>query len=269
MSSQPIGLFDSGLGGLTVMKQLIKLLPFEDMIYFGDTARVPYGDKSQDEIVCCALECAHFLLEKKIKLLVVACFTVSTVALFEIQKRLPIPVVGMIPSGIDALLTCKPKKKVALLGTSKTISSGVLESLIHEKAPHLEIVKVPCPRFVPLIEQGNISSLELENSVQETLKDLHQIDAALLACTHFPLILPMIQKALPEKTHVVDPSLFSAEHVKLQLKIHSLEKNTQEAPKYQFFVSKKTPQFERVSSLLFNSSQELVEKNQILCQNGS
>ncbi|MES2273384.1 MAG: glutamate racemase, partial [Chlamydiota bacterium] len=197
-SKRPIGLFDSGFGGLTVMREVARLLPRENLIYLGDTAHLPYGNKSPDSIYRYAFENAAFLLEKNIKLLIIPCHTACTHALSALQKQLPIPVIGVIESGVELIFETTSSFRIAVLGTSSTIASGIYPALIRSRFPNAHVYPVACPLFVPLVEEGFFNHKAAELVAESYLNPLkqQQIDTALLACTHYPLLRPIIQKTL-------------------------------------------------------------------------
>src|SRR3989344_4691726 len=182
----PIALFDSGVGGLTILREVHRQLPLENTIYFGDTARLPYGNKSPETVLRYTLENVSFLLEKQIKYLVIACFTASSHALDALEQRLAVPVIGVIQSGLEELMRATKNKRVAILGTESTIKSGVFQSIIQKQAPGAVIFPVACPLFVPFIEEGLSVHPALRLIAHHYLDCLadKDIDSALLACTH-------------------------------------------------------------------------------------
>jgi glutamate racemase len=205
----PIGLFDSGVGGLTVFRELARLLPQEDLIYFGDTARLPYGNKSPETILRYSLECASFLFSQKIKLLIVACHTASAHALDTLEKELPISVLGMIQPGIQLIIEKSRSKRVAILGTASTILSNAYPQLL---PADYSLFPVACPLFVPLVEERTYDSKAALWIADHYLKPLKKcsIDTALLACTHYPLLRPLIQKILGPSVELLEPALPAA-----------------------------------------------------------
>lgn len=197
-----IGIFDSGVGGLSVLKQFLKYLPFENYIYLGDTARVPYGNKSSETIKRYARECTNFLINKNVKLIVVACHTVSSVALEEVERISNVPVVGMIKPATKTALFTSRQKKIGVIGTRATINSGAYAKSISEnsKEVKVEIFSKPCPLFVPLVEEGFIHHPSTKLIAQEYLNEFtnYGIDTLILGCTHYPLLARTIKEILPE-----------------------------------------------------------------------
>ncbi|MGB9770970.1 MAG: glutamate racemase [Candidatus Kapaibacteriota bacterium] len=200
--SNKIGIFDSGVGGLSVLKQFIKYMPFESYIYLGDTARVPYGNKSANTIKQYARECTNFLLARDVKLIVVACHTVSSVALEEVEKVSDVPVVGMIkPAAKSALVTSKTKR-IGVIGTRATISSGSYQNTLvnANQNSDVEVFSKACPLFVPLVEEGFILHPATKLIAAEYLSDYKNlgIDTLILGCTHYPLLSKVISEILPD-----------------------------------------------------------------------
>ncbi len=201
--SKPIGIFDSGVGGLSVLKQFLKYLPFESYVYLGDTARVPYGNKSEQTIRTYARESTEFLRRKGVKLIVVACHTVSSVALDEVERISNVPVVGMITPAIKSALLTTKNKRIGVIGTRATIASGAYRSKILEhyqnSSEQLEIFSKACPLFVPLAEEGFAHHPVAKIVAQEYLSELSAkgIDTLILGCTHYPLLSKVISEVLP------------------------------------------------------------------------
>ncbi|MBI5272826.1 MAG: glutamate racemase [Chlamydiia bacterium] len=217
----PIGLFDSGVGGLTIMRSLMRQLPQEKLIYLGDTARVPYGNKSPQAIIRYTLDCVNFLIKQRIKLLVVACFTASSHVLYLLQETLPIPVIGVIQCGIEELTRTTRSGRVAILGTTSTIHSGIIQSLLQQRSPLITAFSIACPLFVPFIEEGLIEHPALMLMARHYLASLktENIDSALLACTHYPMIRSIIQEVLGKDIALVEPAMScarSAQHTLAQ-----------------------------------------------------
>jgi glutamate racemase len=239
LQTASIGIFDSGFGGLTVMNAVRELLPKENIIYFGDTARLPYGNKSAETILRYAQESALFLLEKKIKLLVIACHTACAFALDVLSEAFSIPVIGVIPPAVDDVVNLSPQTKIAILGTRATISSGVYQEKIRKQLLDAEISAIPCPLFVPLVEEGYVHHPLTEMAVQEYLRPLRDqnIKVALLGCTHYPLLQSLIQKELGEEVTLVNPAISCAKKVFSVLLEKNLLNPNQELPNYLFYVS--------------------------------
>ena len=205
-SNFPIGLFDSGLGGLTVLKELRKLLPGERFVYLGDTARTPYGPKGSETIQRYSLECARFLHEREIKLLVVACNTSSSFALDVLTAKSPCPVIGTIDPAVRQALQLDGVRRVGVIGTKGTIASGAYAQRIKEANPEVQVFSQACPLFVPLVEEGIYSGPIVESVVEHHLAGLKSqgLDALILGCTHYPLISGVISKFFGPSTKIIE-----------------------------------------------------------------
>ncbi|GMA55935.1 hypothetical protein GCM10025858_04380 [Alicyclobacillus sacchari] len=189
-SRLPIGVFDSGIGGLTVMRAIQQRLPHESVIYFGDRARCPYGDRPPKEVVRFSEEIADYLFAIGVKLLVVACNTATAVALRHLQERLPIPVVGVIAPGAAAAVETTRNRRIGVIGTSVTVASHAYQEAICAIAPDIAVHELACPLFVPLVERGQLEGDHVEAVVKQSLKPLagSGIDSLVLGCTHYPLL---------------------------------------------------------------------------------
>jgi glutamate racemase len=217
--ARPIGVFDSGIGGLTVLKELTALLPGEDFIYLGDTARLPYGTKSNEVIVRYSRENTEFLLAKGIKLLVVACNTSSAVALGEIERHTMVPVTGVIDPGARAAVKASRTGKIGVIGTEATIASGAYTRAIQNLKPRAEIYTRACPLLVPLVEEGWTDNEIAERTVTHYLQSLKAsgIDTLLLGCTHYPLLRGMFERVLGPRVKIVDSAIATAAAVREKL----------------------------------------------------
>lgn len=216
-----IGVCDSGIGGLTVFKALANDFEHQNLIYFGDVARVPYGNKSPETIIKYSYECASYLVEKyAIKALVLACNTTSSYAISFLQDKLQIPVLGVIKPGSMHAVSVTKNKKIGVLGTHATVNSKSYINEIKQLMPEANIYQQPCPLFVPLVEEGILSGKVAEVVVEDTLKEISKtgIDTAILACTHYPLLNELISKNLPN-VQIVDSTKFIIDDIsKLNLK---------------------------------------------------
>lgn len=219
LNKNPIGVFDSGIGGLTVVKEIRKILPKEDIIYLGDTARLPYGTKSVEAIIQFSLENTQFLLARGAKFIVIACYSSTSVALDILQKKFSVPIIGVVKPGAKRALELTKTGKIGVIGTTLTISSGAYEKVFKELNAHCEILGRACPLFVPLVEEGWLNHPATELIAQEYLKPLKEdnIDTLLLGCTHFPLLIKIIKKVLGEINYVD-----ASQELGLELK-HSLK----------------------------------------------
>lgn len=247
--SCPIGLFDSGFGGLTVLREVLRCLPLENTVYLGDTARLPYGNKSPQTILQYALKNSEFLLEKNIKLLIVACHTACSHALPILQERLEIPVIGVIEPGLDLLARQTQTKRVAVLATASTVDSGVYQKALQEKG--LDVHGVPCPLFVPLVEEGFANHLSASLIAHSYLDPLRGkgIDAALLACTHYPLLKEALQKVLGPEVQLVEPAAPCARQARDTLERAGQLNQQTEPPRHAFYASDDPEKFRRLGKI--------------------
>ncbi len=259
MNSKAIGMFDSGIGGLTVYRALKEKLPRERIIYLGDTARLPYGSKSAETIVKFSEENARFLLTQEIKILVVACNSSSAYALGRLQEILPIPVVGVIEPGARAAAHMA-RQAVGVIGTAATIMSRAYENSIREKNPRLRIVSRDCPLFVPLVEEGWIDHAVTRLVVEEYLLPLQRqgIDALVLGCTHYPVLKGVITQVMGDAVRLIDSALTTAEEVGVMLKHLGWLNAAQTAPPDIFYVSDFPERFKRVGAIFLNRAIEHV-----------
>ncbi|MCB9757029.1 MAG: glutamate racemase [Candidatus Omnitrophica bacterium] len=209
--NQPIGVFDSGLGGLTVVKALMRRLPQEDIIYFGDTARVPYGTKSRESIIRFSKENVALLLKRQVKMIVVACNSSSSHALAALRETFDVPIIGVIEPGCRAAVKATKNKKVGIIATPATINSYAYPQEIARLDSSIKVLGQACPLFVPLIEEGWSAKMVTLTIAQEYLKKMRQsqIDTLILGCTHYPLLKTTLRKVLGVKVKLVD----SAEEV--------------------------------------------------------
>jgi glutamate racemase len=211
----PIGVFDSGVGGLTVVSEIRRRLPGEEILYFGDTARVPYGNKSPGTVTRYSLEIGRFLLGKGIGFLVVACNTSSSVALEAIQAALPVPVLGMIGPGARAAAAATRSGRIGLIGTRATVASGAYARAIAALDPGLEVHAAACPLFVPLVEEGWASDPVAEEVSRRYLEPLLEtgIDTLILGCTHYPVLVPVLRKVAGEGVTLVSSAATAADEL--------------------------------------------------------
>ena len=206
MAWKAIGIFDSGVGGLTVLKEVVRALPQEDTIYLGDTARVPYGTKSPETVIRYSRQIARYLYSRDIKLLVVACNTASAVALATLQKEFPIPIVGVIEPGARAAAQVTRSGKVGVIGTAGTIASSAYTKAIKRINPEIEVVTRACPLFVPLAEEGWVDNEVARMTARMYLGELRDqgVDTLVLGCTHYPILKGVIAEVMGTGVTLVD-----------------------------------------------------------------
>lgn len=247
--TNPIGFFDSGIGGLTVVKAVAQLLPNENIVYFGDTARVPYGSKSNETVVEYSLQAANFLLRKNIKLLVVACNTASSVALKDLKRFLTIPVIGMIEPGSKLALRESKNGKIGIIGTNATINNKAYSQELKKLNPKLKVFEKACPLFVPIAEEGWIDHKATELIAKEYLTELKskKIDSLVLGCTHYPILKDVIQKVMGKSVTLVDSGSPAAQLVDEYLNGRGLRNISNQIGKREFYVSDIPTKFREIA----------------------
>lgn len=216
---KPIGIFDSGVGGLTVYKAIRSAFPEEDLIYFGDTARVPYGPKSPNTIIEYSIQNSRFLLQKGIKILIVACNTSSAVALDHLKELTEIPIIGVINPGAEMAARQTVNRRIGVIGTEGTVRSGAYTKAINAILPDAQVLSRACPLFVPLVEEGWLTHPSSRDIVREYL-DFYadkQIDTLVLGCTHYPLLKDLIQSVVGDNVSLVDSADAITQYLKRQL----------------------------------------------------
>lgn len=256
VSSQfPIGIFDSGVGGLTVANALRQLLPEEEMVYYGDTLHLPYGDKSAESIRSYSVRIAEYLLEKKCKLILIACNTASALAYNEVAEIVKdrAKVVNVIDPVIDYVCNDPSIKKIGIVGTKATINSGAYKIRLIQKNSRLDVKSLATPLLVPMIEEGFIYD-DISNAIIRSYlgkDELSSIDTLILGCTHYPIIKNQITKYYDFKVQVIDSAMIVANYVKKILKENNLLNSNEKAGNYQFIVSEYTEYFEVISRMFF------------------
>ncbi len=237
--ARPLGVFDSGVGGLTVVRALTEKLPHENIVYFGDTARVPYGPKSPQVVREYALEDTNVLLKYDVKLIVVACNTVSAVALDVVQKQARVPVVGVIEPGALAAVRTSKSKRVGIIGTVGTVKSNAYSTALSRLDPHIEHFSQACPLFVPLAEEGWIDHRATELIAKEYLFPLtqHKIDTLILGCTHYPILKDVISRVTHDTLQLIDSGEATADVVARLLETEGIRNLSTMKSRLQFLVS--------------------------------
>ncbi|MBE7046561.1 MAG: glutamate racemase [Ruminococcaceae bacterium] len=249
MDNRYIGVFDSGVGGLTFVKELMKNLPDENIVYFGDTGRVPYGTRSADTIKKYAIDDMNFLMTHDIKAVVIACGTVSTVAIPTLRKIYNIPIIGVVDASAIAAVNATENNKIGIIGTIGTIKSGKYEQAIKEISPMMETASVACPMFVPLVE-NNMADTEASYLIaKDYLKPFVDmgVDTLILGCTHYPLLSNTIRKIMGDHVKLIDAGAATAHFVSEYLKNKNMLSETREKEQYKFFVSDSVENFINVA----------------------
>lgn len=253
--SNPIGVFDSGLGGLTVLKEIIKFLPYEDIIYFGDTKHLPYGSKSKETVTRIATLNVKFLVKKNVKVVVIACNTTSALSLKTLQKIFCVPIIGVIEPGSKAAKEKTLLKRVGIIGTTATIKSLSYLKIIKKLDKSITVYGKPCPLFVHLVEEGcfngKIPYLVAEKYLSY-FKDKN-IDTLVLGCTHYPFLKNVIKKVL-KKVKLIDSATETAQTVVEVLKSKNLLNNIRKKPNYKFYVTDDPEKFKRIGTFFLKKS---------------
>lgn len=238
----PIGVFDSGVGGLTVAREIMRNLPNEKIVYFGDTARVPYGSKSKDTVVRYSRQIVRFLQTQEVKAIVIACNTASALALDTIEKEIDIPIIGVVKPGACMAIEATKNNRIGVIATQSTIKSNLYQTLIGESNPEITVYGRACPLFVPLVEEGWTKDPVTEEVAKRYLKELMEkdIDTLIMGCTHYPLLRHLLQKVIGEHVTLVNPAYETAQALKRMLKEMDLETTATSAagcPEHRFFAS--------------------------------
>jgi glutamate racemase len=259
---RPIGIFDSGVGGLTVLKEIIRLLPGESIIYLGDTARVPYGIRSSETVIRYSFENTSFLCSKDIKLLVIACNTASSTGLDAIKKNVPIPVIGVIEPGAKAAVRATVNRKIGVIGTEATIRSSAYTKAIKSIDAGVDVFGCACPMFVPLVEEGWIEgdiSTMIAGRYLEGLKD-KGIDTIVLGCTHYPLLKKVIAEVMGKGVMLIDSAVETSVEIKTVLSALELDNEQKSPPAREFFVTDSPERFLKVGETFLGQKIENIEK---------
>ncbi len=257
MSNQPIGVFDSGLGGLTAVKQLREIMPHENIIYFGDTGRVPYGNRSVETIKRYASQDARFLLSKNVKMVIAACGTVSSTAT-ELGEELPVPYINVIAPTAKAAVEATKNGRIGVIGTRATISAGAYKKEIEKLDAGIRVFQKDCPLFVPIVEEGffgtddPIASLTVERYLG-ILKE-QKVDTIILGCTHYPILKPVIGEYVGPDVKLIDSGKETARFAASILAEKSLLNDSEQPGECGFFVSDRTESFSRIATIFLRSN---------------
>lgn len=254
--NRSIGVFDSGIGGLTVVRALMERLPFENITYFGDTARVPYGVKSVETISHFTTQIAGFLLEKDVKLLIIACNTMAAVAAQLVKDLSAVPVLDVIDAGALGAVASSQSRRIGVIGTPTTINSNAYARAIHEYEPDMRIYSQACPLFVPLVEEGWLEHEVTRLTAQEYLRPVlaQDIDTMVLGCTHYPLLKPLLQEVAGTDVTLVDSAEAMAEQTAALLAERQLANPGRGMPTYQFHVTDVPLRFQTIGERFLGRS---------------
>ncbi|MBZ0180915.1 MAG: glutamate racemase [Melioribacteraceae bacterium] len=260
--SNPIGIFDSGIGGLTVVKKIFENLPNENIIYFGDTARVPYGSKSNQTVVEYSIQNTKFLLKKNVKMVVVACNTASSVALDVLRNEFNVPIIGMIEPGSKTALNITKNNHIGVIGTNATINNKAYSHRLKKLNNKIKVYESACPLFVPLAEEGWTNHKATQLIANEYLKKFkeHEIDTLILGCTHYPILNDIIQKSVGKKVKLIDSGTSAAIEVNNLLEALDLRNDSKRKGNHQFYVSDVPRKFQEVAERFLGKKISHIEK---------
>lgn len=251
--NSPIGVFDSGVGGLTVAREIMRQLPNERIVYFGDTARVPYGNKSKETVTKFSRQIVHFLKKQEVKAIVVACNTVSAYALEELEQETDIPIMGVMKPGARASILATNNKKVGVIATEATVHSGIYTRYIKENDASVSVLEKACPLFVPLVEEGLWEDPVTDEIARRYLSELIDsgIDTLILGCTHYPMLRSTVAKIMGEGVTLVNPAYETARELKMLLAEKGLESEHRPGlgtELYRFYVSDGAEKFKQLAN---------------------
>lgn len=248
----PVGVFDSGVGGLTVVREIIRQLPEENIVYFGDTARVPYGSKSQKTIIRFSEQIIRFLESRQVKAIVIACNTASALALEAVQDEFDVPILGVVFPGARAAVKATRNKKIGVVGTDATVLSGMYTRIIQRMDPGIQVIEKACPLFVPLVEEGFKEHAVTQEIIEYYLEPLRKtdIDAMILGCTHYPLLRSKIRAYMGENIQIVNPAYETAMDLKQLLRERGMDNNRADGhdSRYEFYVSDMAEKFRQFAN---------------------
>lgn len=255
--AQPIGVIDSGVGGLTVVHELMRQLPKEPLIYLGDTARCPYGPRPEAEVKQYTWEMVHFLLKKNIKMLVIACNTATAFTIKDLKEKLDIPVIGVIKPGARAAIKSTENNHVSIIGTEGTIRSRAYSYALRKIKPDIEVIPLACPSFVPMVEKGILDGPKAKSVVETTLAPIlkqDMMDTLILGCTHYPLLKDTIQEVVGDKITVISSSEETARETSTTLDIHQISNHDDHITPHQFYATGDLEIFIEIAQRIFKDS---------------
>lgn len=251
MDNRRIGVFDSGLGGLTAVKEIMESLPNESIIYFGDTGRVPYGSRDAETILKYTRNDIRFLQNFDVKMIVIACGTASSVSLPKVKSEFNVPIVGVVDAAVYAAVRSTNNKKIGIIGTAGTIKSGSYVRLIKEYDNSIHTFTKACPLFVPLVENGHFDTPVIRLVIEEYLEDIRNqgVDTLILGCTHYPLLKKVISEYMGANVTLIDPGAEVAKYLKKKFDDGGLHGDVTDEKQYQYFVSDNVESFEELGSI--------------------
>jgi len=259
MNNNPIGVWDSGIGGLTVLKEIVKILPNESIVYFGDTAHLPYGTKSKQRIEKLAYYVGNFLIKKKVKVIVVACNTASSYAIELLRKKFKLPIIDVIEPVVKEAV--KKGNRIGVIGTEGTIKSNSYKNFLC-KYNNITVISKPCPLFVPIVEEGWFKfQPEITYKIVKIYLEIFKtkkIDTLILGCTHYPLLKPLIKKALNKNINILDSAKPTAYQLKNILYKHRLNCSVKNNPEYNYYVTDSVEKFVSLAYKFINKNSKFI-----------
>lgn len=260
--ARPIGIFDSGVGGLTVVGKMGEILPSEDLIYFGDTARVPYGTKSKETVTRFSVENVEFLMEHNVKLVIVACNTASSLSLEFLKRCFRVPIIGVIEPGARQAVSSTRNNRIGVIGTSATVSSGAYEKAVKKINPRNSVLTQACPLFVPLVEEGWIDKPVTREIAEIYLKPFRakSVDTLILGCTHYPILKSVIRKVAGPSVVLIDSAKEVAKEAKSILDASGLLKSSKAKGRHKFFVSDEPSRFIRTAETFLSKKIDCIKR---------
>ena len=242
MDNRPIGFLDSGVGGLTVVKEMFKQLPEEEIIFIGDQARAPYGPRPAEQIREYTWQMVNFLLTQNVKMIVIACNTATAVVWKEIKEQLSIPVLGVILPGASAAIKSTQTGKIGVIGTPMTVKSDTYRDKIQRLAPEMEVESLSCPKFAPIVESNQMTSSVAKKVVYETLAPLvGKVDTLILGCTHYPLLRPIIQNVMGQSVKLIDRGAETVHDISVLLNYFEINRNRKQKEAQHHFYTTASP----------------------------
>lgn len=257
MLERPIGVFDSGVGGLTVAHELMRQLPKEELIYVGDTLRCPYGSRPKEEVKQFTFELVKFLLKKNVKMIVIACNTATAFALEDLQKNLDIPVIGVIQPGARAAIKNTKNEHIGIIGTEGTVHSNAYPNALQKINQKLNVTSLACPAFVPMVEKGITEGEQAKRVVEQSLRSLRndtKIDTLVLGCTHYPLLQNVIQEVMGEDVKIISSGEETARETSTILEVKNLLYTGNRTPKHSFYTTGDLKVFQQISKTIFKQT---------------
>ena len=255
MDNRKIGVFDSGLGGLTAVKEIMSLFPDESIVYFGDTGRVPYGTRSKETILKYTYDDINFLLSRDVKMIVIACGTASSAALPEIKTEFNVPIYGVVDSGAYEAARVTKNNKIGIIGTTATIKSGAYNKYLAEYNNKVQTFEKACPLFVPLVENGHFDTPVTQLVVEEYLKDIKDagVDTLILGCTHYPLLKSAISKYMGDGVTLVSPGEEVAKFLRKKITSDNAHSEIRDRDQYSYYVSDSIESFEELGGIFLET----------------